>query len=232
MSDQEKFLTRWSRRKRDTANEDAQPDKPAAIEPEKPSEPGQGATHVIVGKPPAEPRAPEFDLTKLPSLESIGANSDLTAFFQPGVPSALKHAALRRAWAADPAIRDFVGLAENAWDFTDPEAMAGFGVLDPKYDVKKVIAEIFREVEQDAKLPAETPASAQVVRLPDKPDADADIPAANEPARAEPQQVANSESSNRPQRHDDGAMQQNGSNDSFESVPGIKPRRHGSAVPR
>jgi len=35
----------------------------------------------------------------------------------------------RRAWAADPAIRDFKGLAENAWDFTDPTAMPGFGEL-------------------------------------------------------------------------------------------------------
>ena len=42
-------------------------------------------------------------------------------------PLELSRAALRRAWAADPAIRDFVGLAENAWDFTDPTAMPGFG---------------------------------------------------------------------------------------------------------
>ena len=42
----------------------------------------------------------------------------------------MSRAALRRAWAADPAIRDFVGLAENAWDFNDPHAMPGFGPLD------------------------------------------------------------------------------------------------------
>ncbi|AHY54822.1 hypothetical protein BJS_02218 [Bradyrhizobium japonicum SEMIA 5079] len=42
----------------------------------------------------------------------------------------MTHAALRRAWSADPAIRDFVGLAENAWDFNDPTAMPGFGPLD------------------------------------------------------------------------------------------------------
>ena len=146
------------------------------------------------------PPAPEFDLTKLHSIESIGANSDMTAFFQPGVPSALKHAALRRAWTADPAIRDFVGLAENAWDFTDPEAMPGFGALDPKYDVKKLVAEIFGEGEPDAELPAKTPASAPAARLPDKSDMSADIPAANEPAKAEPQQVASSESNSRSQR--------------------------------
>src|SRR6476660_2020910 len=46
------------------------------------------------------------------------------------LPEALTRAALRRAWNADPAIREFIGLAENAWDFNDPTAMPGFGPLD------------------------------------------------------------------------------------------------------
>jgi len=54
----------------------------------------------------------------------------VTAFLRQGIPQDLSRAALRRAWAADPAIRDFVGLAENAWDFNDPYAMPGFGPLD------------------------------------------------------------------------------------------------------
>jgi hypothetical protein len=29
-------------------------------------------------------------------------------------------AALRRAWVSDPVIRDFIGIAENQWDFTNP----------------------------------------------------------------------------------------------------------------
>jgi hypothetical protein len=33
------------------------------------------------------------------------------------VPQDLARAALRRAWTVDPAIRDFVGLFENCWDF-------------------------------------------------------------------------------------------------------------------
>ena len=127
MSDQENFLSRWSRRKRDTANENAQPDKPAATGPDKPAEPGPDATPAVAGTTPAAASAPEFDLTKLPSLDSIGANTDIRDFLQPGVPPALKHAALRRAWSADPAIRDYIGPAEYAWDFTDPKAMPGFG---------------------------------------------------------------------------------------------------------
>ena len=81
---------------------------------------------------------------------SITAVTDIRAFLAPGVPAELTRAALRRAWSADPAIRDFVGLAENAWDFTDPTAMPGFGALPPGYDVKKLVAQIFGDGEKPA----------------------------------------------------------------------------------
>ena len=68
---------------------------------------------------------PEFDIASLPPIESINALTDVTAFLRQGVPAELTRAALRRVWTADPAIRDFVGLAENAWDFTDPDGDAG-----------------------------------------------------------------------------------------------------------
>lgn len=81
--------------------------------------------------PPAvKDEEPEFDLSSLPSLDSITSATDITSFLRKGIPQELKRAALRRAWSADPAICDFVGLAENAWDFNDPTAMPGFGPLD------------------------------------------------------------------------------------------------------
>ena len=40
---------------------------------------------------------------------------------------------------ADPAIRDFIGLAENAWDFTDPDAMPGFGPLAATDEVRPMV---------------------------------------------------------------------------------------------
>jgi hypothetical protein len=73
---------------------------------------------------------PELDLSSLPPIDSIDAATDITAFLRKGIPQELSRAALRRAWTAGPAIRDFVGLAENAWDFNDPTAMPGFGPLD------------------------------------------------------------------------------------------------------
>jgi hypothetical protein len=81
----------------------------------------------------------------LPPIESIDAATDITAFLRKGIPQELSRAALRRAWSADPAIRDFVGLAENAWDFNDPNAMPGFGPLD--YSAEQVDALVGRITE-------------------------------------------------------------------------------------
>jgi len=70
---------------------------------------------------------PGFDPTHLPPIESITAASGIRGFLAPGVPAELSRAALRRAWTTDPAIRDFVGLAESQWDFTMPDAVPGSG---------------------------------------------------------------------------------------------------------
>jgi hypothetical protein len=120
MSD-EQFLTRWSRRKQEASADHAEPAPEEAAEA-----PGSAPSD----RAAAEPFPPETELSNLPPIESIDAATDITAFLRKGIPQELSRAALRRAWAADPAIRDFVGLAENAWDFNDPNAMAGFGPLE------------------------------------------------------------------------------------------------------
>src|SRR5436190_2270791 len=116
MSDEE-FLARWSRRKREAK---------AAVDAPPPTETPDPAPSATA----ENPANAEVDLANLPPVESITAATDVTAFLRRGIPPELSRAALRRAWAADPAIRDFVGLAENAWDFNDPHAMPGFGPLD------------------------------------------------------------------------------------------------------
>ena len=65
------------------------------------------------------------DAAGLPPIASIEAGSDIRSFLAPGVPQELTRAALRRAWATDPAIRDFVGLSENSWDFDEPDGAPG-----------------------------------------------------------------------------------------------------------
>jgi hypothetical protein len=134
MSD-EQFLARWSRRKQEANAGHAEPASEEAAEANGPVPSDRAA---------AEPVPPETDISNLLPIESIDADTDITAFLRPGIPQELSRAALRRAWGADPAIRDFIGLAENAWDFNDPNAMAGFGALD--YSAEQVDALVRRIV--------------------------------------------------------------------------------------
>jgi hypothetical protein len=119
MSDEE-FLARWSRRKREAKTADG---TPPPLEPAEALNPAPSG----IAETPADA---ELDISSLPPIESITGATDITAFLRKGIPTELSRAALRRAWASDPAIRDFIGLAENAWDFNDPNAMPGFGPLD------------------------------------------------------------------------------------------------------
>jgi hypothetical protein len=135
---EEDFLKRWSRRKREVAKEEAaqQARTPDALPP----------TPAPVADKPEVP----FDPASLPTLESITELTDIKAFLREGVPADLTRAALRRVWAADPSIRDFVGLAENAWDFTDPNAMPGFGPLEATEEVRRLITRVVSEIGQSA----------------------------------------------------------------------------------
>src|SRR5262245_44404762 len=147
MSDEE-FLKRWSRRKQEAKQEKAAEQAP--------SPPGQTAA---ASPETAEVASePEIDLSKLPSIDSITAATDITEFLRKGIPAELSRAALRRAWSADPTIRDFVGLAENAWDFTDPNAIPGFGALQSTPEqigamVERVIGSVRNAAEKLAELP-------------------------------------------------------------------------------
>jgi len=144
VSEAENFLSRWARLKREAAEtpDDAAPDTPAtgADEP------------TAKAIPPPAPKL-EFDLSTLPPVESITAATDIRAFLAPGVPPELTRAALRRAWVADPTIRDFVGIAENQWDFNDPNSIPGFGSLGPLDDVRRLVAQVFGEAREEAAAP-------------------------------------------------------------------------------
>jgi hypothetical protein len=150
MSEPENFLTRWSRRKR-VAEKPEQPAPAAEAAPQTPAKEGEPVPASEAGM--AKPPAPVFDPASLPSLDSIGAETDIRAFLQAGVPSDLRLAALRRAWSSDPAICNFKGLAENDWDFTAPNSMMGFGELGPGVDVKKMLAQMFGETPRETEPP-------------------------------------------------------------------------------
>jgi hypothetical protein len=63
------------------------------------------------------------------------------------VPAELTRAALRRAWTSDPAIRDFIGIAENQWDFNDPDGIPGFGPLPATESVPAVFTQVSSKLE-------------------------------------------------------------------------------------
>jgi Protein of unknown function (DUF3306) len=166
MSEPEGFLTRWSRRKRE-AEETAPATPPSASEER--ALPTPTDQDDVIESRAGEPRdtqakPPEVDLSALPSLDSITATTDIRPFLLPGVPAELTRAALRRVWAADPTIRDFVGLAENAWDFTAPETIPGFGPSVPPDVARRLLAGMMGD--NDSAAAAEPVARAETETKP------------------------------------------------------------------
>jgi hypothetical protein len=223
--DHKSFLARWSQRK----HEAKQPDRDApATEADVP--PG----------PVAQSDAPpEFDLSSLPNLEDMTATTDITAFLRKGVPEHLRNAALRKSWALDPAIRNYVNPAlDYAYDWNTPGGVPGSSEIGAGMDVARLVSQIMGSGEPAAepsivnvdpgKAPASDPTQsppysvlqkselelpAQAVRLGDEPVSMAQKPAnAEEGSRIEVEQVLDSEERN-------------------SAAPQQVVRRHGSAKP-
>src|SRR3981189_1754604 len=155
MSDPEGFLSRWARLKRE-ADETPQTASPNDAS----TTPGPDASRAA---PSADGVAPSgtapadelgVDLSALPSIDSITAATDIRGFLAPGVPAELTRAALRRAWVADPKIRDFIGIAENQWDFTATDSIPGFGPLGPLDDVRRMLARVMGDGGEELERPA------------------------------------------------------------------------------
>ena len=130
--DGEGFLSRWSRLKRGEDQPLPATDKTPVLEPE----PAGANTPVSAEAVPSL-----IDLTKLPRLDELTSNSDFAAFLQKGVPDELTRLALRKAWSLDPAIRDFVEVAENQYDWNTPGGVPGFGEIAEGTDMKALLAQ-------------------------------------------------------------------------------------------
>jgi hypothetical protein len=141
MTDPESVLARWSRRKSD-ARADERDVCPAPHDNDAAAGLGSAA--------PGD--TPPVDLASLPALDSITSETSLRAFLDKGVPAELTAAALRRGWSADPAIRDFVGLSENSWDFNAPGGISGFGPLAPE-NIRKLLAQMIERAEEIHTMP-------------------------------------------------------------------------------
>jgi len=142
MTGPENFVSRWSRLKRGSA-------KGRETVPSESAPPSDAVAT-------AAPASPSFDPASLPPIESITIDTDIRAFLQSGVPTTLAQAALRRVWVSDPAIRDFIGIAENQWDFTDPTSIPGFGPLRETDDVPSLVSQALGTLNEEAESKEET----------------------------------------------------------------------------
>ena len=169
------FLSRWSQRK--LAEKDGE-----ALPPDPPPAPAAlaGPPPAIADDQPVEaPAEEEFDLSTLPPIETLTAESDFSVFWKKGVPEALRQAALRRAWVADPVIRDYVSPLDYGWDFNTPGGLPP-GFSDTLAETAEKVAELLRQAvgERDPEPPA-PPEPLAVAEVP--PEAEAE-PEAEQPA--------------------------------------------------
>ena len=128
-ADNKSFLARWSQRK----HEAKQPDQDApTVNADAP-----------VGPVAESDVAQEFDLSSLPKLEDLTATTDITAFLRKGVPEHLRNAALRKSWALDPAIRNYVNPAlDYAYDWNTPGGVPGSSEIGSGMDVARLVSQI------------------------------------------------------------------------------------------
>ena len=169
-------FTRWSRRKLASRGAEA----PPSDETEDVNETAdkEDVRHEASQSTPAEPDAAEPQ-EALPRLDDLSAESDLTPFLREGVPSTLKNTALRKMWSLDPAIRDYVGPAEYAWDFNDPGSMAGFGPLRAGKSVVDFLSKVDRsDLQEKAEKPQAVPQQEAVAPSDEEPAALSDEPPA------------------------------------------------------
>src|SRR5260370_1308490 len=87
---------------------------------------------------------------KSPKWAFLSMTTDIRGFMQGGVSAELTRVALRQVWTSDPAIRDFVGVAETQWDFNDPNAIPGFSPLLESDNVPGLLAQALGQHDRSA----------------------------------------------------------------------------------
>jgi hypothetical protein len=224
MSDQDQgddgksFLSRWSQRKQEAKQLEREP--PAA-DPDVP-----------VVESDAEP---EFDLSSLPKLEDLTATTDITAFLRKGVPESLRNAALRKSWALDPAIRNYVNPAlDYAYDWNTPGGVPGSSEIGAGMDVARLVSQIMGGGESVAEpagsaadpgsAPAFDPAQSAANSALQK--TEPDSPAQAVRLSGEAQKLSNNDAT-APNKTDP----EQDSGESSAAAPQQAVRRHGSAKP-
>ena len=184
MSGGESFFARWSRRKRSAGARSG----------------AEG--HLLPSAPETVKSGPP---TPLPSIEAIESASDIKAFLAPDVPLELTRAALRRAWRGDPAIRDFIGLSENAWDFNVLGGVPGFGSLGPE-EVRRLVTQFLDEPREADPTSPTAPAEDDPATLTEAGMPTSDMQSPKSIAAAQQKKRTSEARDGRPRRHHGGAQ--------------------------
>lgn len=236
MSEQEDFLKRWSRRKQEVAEEkSAESDREktdVSLDADAPPSEAADANAAVSAKDNADKAdVPAFDISKLPSIESITAETDIRPFLAKGVPTHLTQAALRQVWVADPTIRNFMEVAENQWDF-NAAGVPGFDLSLPD-NVKELVAQIFAKTkdvvekavapEADEVLSAE--AQSSVSRVP------AQLGTTDESGSDSVEAIESADAVEPSNKSADSTSAEQQTNASDEVNVAPLPRRHGGALP-
>src|SRR5664279_4138356 len=147
--DDKGFLARWSQRKHEAKQGSDAP-----------------ATEAIVPVEPVAEAESEFDLSSLPKLEEMTASTDITGFLRKGVPEHLRNAALRKSWALDPAIRNYVNPAlDYAYDWNTPGGVPGNSEIGAGMDVARLVSQIMGSGESGVEPSASDPGPVSYTHL-------------------------------------------------------------------
>lgn len=130
----EPFLQRWSRLKsapRDSA-------QPCSREEDASAPAGPAQAPAAVPQPTTGAGAAEV---ALPDLDTLGPDSDYSAFLAPGVDASLRRTALRKLFHS-PKFNVLDGLDDYCDDFTQFAPLAGIVTADMRHQAERVAREL------------------------------------------------------------------------------------------
>ena len=212
----EGFLDRWSRVKRTAARSqpEQQPEPEASVEPDPPKTDPE-TDGAIATEPPT---LSEEELAALPRIEDLVQGSDIRPFLRPGVPRALKNAAMRRIWMLTPGIRDHQDPAvDYAWDWNTPGGVPGDGVAPSPERTAKMLKSLLSPQQKDPQDDGDAAMAEDAVE-----GSGSRTPAGDETEAPERDATASA------QPLEDDAPRQH---DSVVDAEALPRRRHGSALP-
>ncbi|WP_308874536.1 DUF3306 domain-containing protein [Thiothrix subterranea] len=146
MSD-ETFFTRWARLKRE------RPELAPVAEPNTAAEPAMPPDVEAISAPAAP--APELTDADMPSLASLGFDSDYSGFFSAKVSSELRKSALRKLFH-QPEFNVIDELNDYREDFTYFEPLGNLITIDMKHQLERHARQHFDRLLEDHRMTPDT----------------------------------------------------------------------------